>query len=150
MRRDVALQARRNLIGEIFVKRAGHPGEGRREGEDQKGRQRVAKGSTKHRRKLVAEEIQNDREARRLAAIDRAVRATDQMIQVIDQSLIAHFFAGDSQVCRRAAIEPAELAHLFAAQVVQAKARRTRRQFFKSLPFFEPRFEKVFEHRRVD
>src|SRR5437764_6376381 len=150
MRGDVVLQSWRDLIGEAFVNRAGDPGEGRRESEDQKSRERVVKGSTKDRRELEAKEIRDDRKARRFAAIDRPVRPPDQMIQVVDQALIANLFAGDGQVSRRAPVEPAELAHLFAAQVIEAKARRPRRQLFEPLPFFEPRLEKIFEHRRVD
>src|SRR6185369_2599265 len=125
-RRDVALQARRDLIGEAFVKGASHPGEGRRSGEDQESHERVAKRPAKDGGEFVAEEIPDDRKARRFAAIDGAVRAPDQMVQIIYQALVAHFYASDGQVRRRAAIEPAEFAHLFAAQVVQAKARGAR------------------------
>jgi len=63
---------------------------------------------------FLLQKIKKDAEARRLAAVDCSVRAPYKVIEIIHQPAVAHLFASDCQISRRAAIESAELAHLIA------------------------------------
>src|SRR5262249_39109803 len=114
------LQLRGYAIGESVVEIAQDERGYCREHENKKRGKYIGKRLSKHRRRFISIKREEYAKPRRLAAINRAVRSPDQVIEVIHQALVPHLFASYSQVGRRSPVEAAEFAHLFAGKVFQA------------------------------
>src|SRR5215831_10408834 len=136
------------MIGDHFTKKRTNPSEfrevgvlarakksnGREQEEDTEGGRRVAEGATKRARKFAAEEIANPASALRISAIDPAVRANHQAIEIIDEPRVARFGTRNRQVRGRAAIDAPQFAHLFAMQFAQRHPIEQLQQLLESFP----------------
>jgi hypothetical protein len=134
-------------IGEIVVTPGREERRDRDGHEDQKDRQRVAERLPEDRRKIVKVEVQYRPPALRFGAVDHPVGANDQIVQVVDQSLVARFNPGNRQIGGRAPVPSRQFAHLVAAQAAQPAHRAGLiNQLFQPLPVGFAFFDKVFSH----
>jgi len=70
----------------------------------------------------------------RVGAINAAVGANHQAIEIIDQPRVARLRPGNGEIGSRAAIDAPQLAHLVALQATQRHLIETLEQFLESLP----------------
>ena len=95
---------------------------------------RVAPGATKRLRQFASEETANSFTALRVGAIDAAVRANHQTVQIVDQTRIARLRARDGEIGSGATIDAAQFAHFVALQTPQRSAVEQLEQILEPLP----------------
>src|SRR5712692_2768441 len=135
MRGDFLPQARHNSIGVILVLPANYVGKHAGKETDGKRKQNCSEALPENRREFVSKESQYASEPRRFAAVYGSMRSGDQVIQVVDKSLVLDLFPGNCEIRGRAPVKAAELPDLFAGKPPQPQPRRcSSDQFFQARP----------------
>src|SRR6185295_6252066 len=108
-------------LGKLRIETSAYKTEDRENHEDREREKRVAPGASESLRQFVREECEDAFPAARLSAIDAAVRANDETVQVIDEARVARFGARNREIRGRASIDAAQFAHFFAPQTLQCR-----------------------------
>src|SRR6267142_1693881 len=105
--------------------------------EDQKDTEssgRVAPGASKRLRKILGKEVADPPAALRVSPVNTAMSANYQTIEIVDQTRVARFRAGNRQVGCSPPVDAAQLAHFFAMQSPQRHSIEEIKQFLEPLP----------------
>ena len=102
--------------------------------EDSKSHRGVAPRPPKRARKFIRKEVRDTPAALGIRAVDAAVRANDEAVEIVDEPRITRLSPRDREVRCRATIDAAQLAHLFAVQLAQRHPIQKLKQIFKPLP----------------
>src|SRR5205807_1454897 len=94
----------------------------------------IAPGAPKRPREIAREKVANALAAFRIRAINPSMSANHQAIQIINQSRVARLSTGDRQVRSGAAIDAAQLAHLFPMKLSERHTIEKLQQLFEPLP----------------
>jgi glutamate formiminotransferase len=101
---------------------------------DGKGHGRVAPGAPERLRKIASKEISETLTALRVGAINPAMRPNNQTVEIIHQPRIARFGARNCEIRSSPPVDAAELADLFAVQLMQRHPIKHVQQLFQPLP----------------
>src|ERR1044072_9034393 len=122
-------------LGELRVARGGYK---RQRGEERvggKGERRVAPCAAEGLWKVAREEVAQAVSAfGGVGAIDAAVRADDETVEVVDEPWVAALGSRDGEVGARAPVDAPQLAHLLAVQTPQTGAVEHPQQVLQALP----------------
>src|SRR6266496_1694755 len=94
----------------------------------------VTPSATERLRKIARKEIPNAPPSLGVGAINTAMGANHQAIEIIDQPRVAGFGPSNCEIRSRAAIDAPQLAHLVALQATQCHLIETLKKFLESLP----------------